>query len=427
MEALLYYVSWACLLLGAGFCFVGGLGLLRLPDFYSRMHGGGVTDTLGAGLILLGLMFQSGLSLATVKLVMIGLFLLLAGPRRHPRHRPRGAAEWACAPRHWGGTMTVALVDIALMTFLAVIAVAITQVRDLFAAVVLTGIFSLLSACIFTSLDAVDVAFTEAAVGAGLATVLFLAALTLTGPREKTQPHHSWSGLCVCLLTGGALIYGTLDMPHLGDPNAPIHQHVAPRYIAESPEEIGIPNMVTSVLASYRGYDTLGEVTVIFTAGLAVLLLLRGSGTRLDAVADQAMQHAMILRVASKLFIPLILLFALYVQFHGDFGPGGGFQAGVIFAAAFVLYALIYGVEEARRVAPAGRVQVFFALGLLLYIGTGVACLLAGGNFLEYKVLASDPTHGEHYGILLIELGVGITVAAVVISIFCHFASRGRP
>ena len=323
--------------------------------------------------------------------------------------------------------MTVALVDIALMTFLAIIAVAIIQVRDLFAAVVLTGIFSLLSACIFTTLDAVDVAFTEAAVGAGLATVLFLAALSSTGPREKTQPQHSWSALAVCLLTGGALIYGTLDMPHLGDPNAPVHQHVAPRYITESPEEIGIPNMVTSVLASYRGYDTLGEVTVIFTAGLAVILLLRGSGTALDTAADQAMRHAMILRVASKLFIPLILLFGLYVQFHGDFGPGGGFQAGVIFAAAFILYALIYGVEEARRVAPPSRVQVFFALGLLLYIGTGLACLWAGGHFLEYKVLASDPTHGEHYGILLIELGVGITVAAVVINTFCYFASRGRP
>ena len=318
-------------------------------------------------------------------------------------------------------------IDVVLMTFLAIIAVAIIQVRDLFAAVVLTGIFSLLSACIFTSLDAVDVAFTEAAVGAGLATVLFLAALTLTGPREKTQHQHSWSGLCVCLLTGGALIYGTLDMPHLGDPNAPVHQHVAPRYITESPEEIGIPNMVTSVLASYRGYDTLGEVTVIFTAGLAVLLLLHGSRSAQEADAAESMRHAMILRVLSKLFIPLILIFALYVQFHGDFGPGGGFQAGVIFASAFILYALIYGVEEARRVAPAGRVQVFFALGLLLYIGTGLACLLAGGNFLEYKVLASDPTHGEHYGILLIELGVGITVAAVVISVFCHFASRERP
>lgn len=321
--------------------------------------------------------------------------------------------------------MTVALVDIALMTFLAIIAVAIIQVRDLFAAVVLTGIFSLLSACIFTTLDAVDVAFTEAAVGAGLATVLFLAALSSTGPQERTRPRPSWSGLAVCLLTGGVLIYGTLDMPHLGDPNAPVHQHVAPRYIAESPAEIGIPNMVTSVLASYRGYDTLGEVAVIFTAGLAVILLLYGSGPAQDDGAS--MRHAMILRVVSKLIIPLILLFALYVQFHGDFGPGGGFQAGVIFAAAFILYALIYGVEEARRVAPAGRVRVFCALGLLLYIGTGLACLLAGGHFLEYKVLAGDPTAGEHYGILLIELGVGITVAAVVINTFCHFASRGRP
>ena len=323
--------------------------------------------------------------------------------------------------------MTVALVDIALMTFLAIIAVAIIQVRDLFAAVVLTGIFSLLSACIFTTLDAVDVAFTEAAVGAGLATVLFLAALSSTGPREKAKHQSSWSGLAVCLLTGGALIYGTLDMPHLGDPNAPIHQHVAPRYIAESPEEIGIPNMVTSVLASYRGYDTLGEVTVIFTAGLVVLLLLYGSRPAQEADDGKSLQHAMILRIASKLFIPLILLFGLYVQFHGDFGPGGGFQAGVIFAAAFILYALIYGVEEARRVAPPGRVQAFFVLGLLLYIGTGVACLLAGGHFLEYKVLANNSTDGEHYGILLIELGVGITVAAVVINTFCHFASRGRP
>ena len=322
--------------------------------------------------------------------------------------------------------MTVALVDIALMTFLAIIAVAIIQVRDLFAAVVLTGIFSLLVACIFTSLDAVDVAFTEAAVGAGLATVLFLAALAATRPRETARHHHSWSALGVCLLTGGALVYGTLDMPHLGDPNAPVHQHVAPRYIAESPAEIGVPNMVTSVLASYRGYDTLGEVTVIFTAGLAVLLLLGGSRPA-PAASGEFMRDAMILRVAAKFFIPLILLFALYVQFHGDFGPGGGFQAGVLFAAAFILYALIYGVEQTRRVFPPSRVQVFFALGLLLYIGTGLACLLAGGHFLEYKVLASEPTHGEHYGILLIELGIGVTVAAVVINTFCYFASRDRP
>lgn len=334
--------------------------------------------------------------------------------------------------------LQVDFVDIALLAFLIIVAVAIIRVRDLFAAVVLLGIFSLLSASIFTTLDAVDVAFTEAAVGAGISTVLFLSTLALTAREEKSQYRHSLSGILVCLLTGGALIYGTLDMPHFGDPDAPIHQHVAPRYIVESPEEIGVPNMVTSVLASYRGYDTLGETTVIFTAGLTVLLLLRRdrrsrdrdpappATVTTDRRGSHAMQHAMVLRVLSKPLIPLILLFALYVQFHGDFGPGGGFQAGVIFAAAFVLYALIYGLEEARRVAPPARVQIFVALGLLLYIGTGLASLFAGGNFLEYKVLAHEATHGEHLGILFIELGVGITVAAVMINTFVHFASRGR-
>ena len=328
--------------------------------------------------------------------------------------------------------LQVDLVDIALMTLLVILAIAIIRLRDLFEVVVLSGIFSLLSACIFTTLDAVDVAFTEAAVGAGISTVLFLTTLSLTSRREASQYRHSRAGIVVCLVTGGALVYGTLDMPHFGDPEAPVHQHVAPRYIGESPREIGVPNMVTSVLASYRGYDTLGETAVIFTAGLTVLLLLRRSG-RGDAhkVVDErrdgaAMRDAMVLRVMSKLFIPLILLFALYVQFHGDFGPGGGFQAGVIFAAAFVLYSMINGIEHTRKIAPPDRVEIFISLGLLLYIGTGLASFFTGGNFLEYKVLAADAVAGEHLGIILIELGVGITVAAVMINTYVHFSSRRR-
>lgn len=328
--------------------------------------------------------------------------------------------------------LQVDLVDIALMTLLVIVAIAIIRLRDLFEVVVLSGIFSLLSACIFTTLDAVDVAFTEAAVGAGISTVLFLTTLSLTSRREASQYKHSRAGIVVCLVTGGALVYGTLDMPHFGDPEAPVHQHVAPRYIGESPREIGVPNMVTSVLASYRGYDTLGETAVIFTAGLTVLLLLRrsGPGDAHKAVDERrdgaAMRDAMVLRVMSKLFIPLILLFALYVQFHGDFGPGGGFQAGVIFAAAFVLYSMINGIEHTRKIAPPDRVEIFISLGLLLYIGTGLASFFTGGNFLEYKVLAADAVAGEHLGIILIELGVGITVAAVMINTYVHFSSRGR-
>jgi multicomponent Na+:H+ antiporter subunit B len=138
------------------------------------------------------------------------------------------------------------------------------------------------------------------------------------------------------------------------------------------------------------------------------------------------MRRLAILRVTSKTLIPAILLFALYVQFHGDFGPGGGFQAGVIFAAGFILYALLFGVAKARRLAPPGVVRVTLASGVLLYAGTGVAGLLLGGNYLDYGVLAHDPVHGQELGIMLIEFGVGTTVASAMITIFFIFAGQDR-
>ena len=138
------------------------------------------------------------------------------------------------------------------------------------------------------------------------------------------------------------------------------------------------------------------------------------------------MRRHLVLRVTTKLLMPFILLFALYVQFHGDFGPGGGFQAGVIFGAGFILYTLIYGVERARWVAPPVVTRTLIAFGLLLYVGVGYAGLFLGGNFLDYNVLAEDPLVGQHLGIQLIELGVGITVAATMITIFFAFAGRGR-
>ncbi len=134
------------------------------------------------------------------------------------------------------------------------------------------------------------------------------------------------------------------------------------------------------------------------------------------------MEHHLVLRVIAKLLIPLILLFALYVQFHGDYGPGGGFQAGVIFASALILYGLIFGIENARSVISFNVLRIVSALGLLLYIGVGIAALVSGGNFLDYNVLASDPVHGQHLGILIIEFGVGMTVAAVMTMTFFVFA-----
>ena len=138
------------------------------------------------------------------------------------------------------------------------------------------------------------------------------------------------------------------------------------------------------------------------------------------------MSDQVVLRVATKIIVPTILLFALYVQFHGDFGPGGGFQAGVIFAAGFILYALVFGLRRTHAVLPTWVGRLCASLGVLLYGGVGLAGILLGGEFLEYNVLAHDPEHGQHYGILLVELGVMITVFGVMVTIFYFFAARGR-
>ncbi len=168
--------------------------------------------------------------------------------------------------------------------------VQIVRVRSLFATVMLTGIFSLLGAGWMMTLDAPDVAFTEAAVGAGIATVLMLSTLALTTRRSKTPTGNKLLPLLVVGVTGALLVWATLDMPHLGDPSAPVHQHVAPRYLAQkeihghaAQAETGVPNVVTAVLGSYRGYDTLGETTVIFTAAVGVMLVLGGRRRRNDA------------------------------------------------------------------------------------------------------------------------------------------------
>ena len=136
------------------------------------------------------------------------------------------------------------------------------------------------------------------------------------------------------------------------------------------------------------------------------------------------MKNDLVLRVVGKLLIPFILLFALYVQFHGDFGPGGGFQAGVILAAGMVFYGLIFGVDTVRRVMPDRLVETMLAGGVLIYAGVGLAGLLLGGNFLDYFVLDHDPIHGQHRGIFWVEVGVATTVSGVMLKIFYMFASR---
>ncbi len=166
-------------------------------------------------------------------------------------------------------------------------ALAVVRTAHLFAVVMLSGVFSLLSALLLVTLDAVDVAFTEAAVGAGISTVLMLGTLALTSRHERRSTISPAIPLFVVLVTGAALFYGTMDMPNFGDPQSPAQTHVYPDYIERSQHEIGVPNIVTAILASYRGYDTLGETAVVFTAGVGVLLLLSGLRRRRRTEDDE--------------------------------------------------------------------------------------------------------------------------------------------
>src|SRR5210317_1331615 len=166
--------------------------------------------------------------------------------------------------------------SVFLLILLVITAAAAIRTTNLFVAVMLLGIFSLLIAINFFILDAADVALTEAAVGAGISTVLFLGALALTSERERLGTRHRWLSLAVVASATLVVLYATFDKPRFGDPNAPVHQHVAPWYLEKTPEYVDIPNVVTAVLGSFRGYDTLGEVFVVFTAGIGVLFLLAG-------------------------------------------------------------------------------------------------------------------------------------------------------
>ncbi len=335
--------------------------------------------------------------------------------------------------------MSTLYMNIVLFAMMVATAIAIVRMNKLFAVVMLSGVFSLLAAMLFIVLDAVDVAFTEAAVGAGISTVLMLGTIALVRDNENKTVRAGILPLIVVGITGLGMVYGTLDLPAFGAADAPAQVYLKPDYMARTVSEIDIPNVVTAILASYRGYDTMGEVVVVFTAGIAVLLLLSALQQRpasaptpiknpIKNPGQANWQNHLILRVVTKMLVGLIILYAFYVQFHGDFSPGGGFQAGIIIAVAFILYGLVFGQNAVYQTLPPWVVHKILALGVLIYIGTGLATMALGGAFLDYGVFAPHhPSHGQHWGILAVELGVGITVAGVMISIYYVFSARTGP
>lgn len=327
----------------------------------------------------------------------------------------------------------------ALLTMLVALVAGVMWSKRLVTAVILMSAYSMIVALWFLVMDAPDVAFTEAVVGAGVSTLLLLGAILLVRRREEARDWKRGVGPAIVVAAaGGLLAYAMLSLPALGDAGSPANAYVGRLYLQRALEDVGVANVVSAVLASYRGYDTLGETVVIFAGGLGVALLL-GFGERALAEAPGRPPEVtggeahVVLRVVAKLLIPMVALFAFYVLVHGDVRSGGGFQAGVILGVAVITHSLIFGLSETMLAMPPPLVRSAAALGVLIYAGVGVASLINGGSFLDYDHLfpsgfaADAPDHGhlgQHVGILAIETGVMLTVAASMIALVYGFAGR---
>ncbi len=248
-------------------------------------------------------------------------------------------------------------------------------------------------------------------------------------------------GLLAVVITGGLLLYAVDDFPDWGDPQSPASEsRISRHYIQQTYAETSVPNMVTAVLADYRGYDTMFETVVIFVAGIAILALLRKQPESIltppFADADEPPQSTpakeapdLIINTTCRLLIPVIQLFAFYVVAHGHHSPGGGFQGGVIFGASFILLAIVLDLPEALRRRSEIRTLMVANAGLFIYAGIGLLCLVAGANFLDYgqldKILPGSKIAARSHGILGVEIGVAFTVGAIIFAIYANLSSKG--
>lgn len=330
--------------------------------------------------------------------------------------------------------------DLSILTLIVICALAAIMVKDLFSAVIILGAYSFLMCLLWTEMGSVDVAFTEASVGAGVGTVFFIAAVFRTTRRVKVRSSGrillKIAGLVASVVTGALLLVAVDDFPDWADPGSPASLHVSPYYIEKSLEDTAVPNVVTSVLADYRGFDTMFETTVIFAAGIAVAAVLRRRGKKGAADSPQDPEpppplQSLIVQWICRQIIPFMQLFALYVVAHGHHSPGGGFQGGVILGASFILLGLSHNLKTALAQMSETWNLLLANTGVLIYAGIGTLCLLLGANFLDYSALsrilpATDAVHARAHGMLGIEIGVAIAVMAIMVSIYTNITSHGR-
>lgn len=338
-------------------------------------------------------------------------------------------------------------VDLALLATLsaALLFVCIRLIfsRNLLNSVILLSAFSLLIGIYYLALDAPDVAMTEAALGACLSTCVLINLVKLVGESsgEIKRSRFVFAGI-ICVAFVSILTWSSIDLPEFGSGNTPLQLHVSKYYVENTQKDIGIPSIVAAILASYRGFDTLGETSVILIAGLGVAVILNrkripainqnisslAESEEISADSDNNLvqqsylgnwleKKSSILRVMAPICIAYVFLYAFYIQLNGESSPGGGFQAGVIFATGLIIYDLLYGVYALRRQFSTSKLLTYGICGVALYVGVGMTTLLMGGDFLDYNVLSSN-LKGQHIGIFIIELGVGITVASIMCLIY---------
>ncbi len=330
--------------------------------------------------------------------------------------------------------------DLLLLTLITLSALGAVMVKDLLSSAIVLGAYSFLMCLLWTEMGSVDVAFTEAAVGAGVGTVFMIAAIHQTTREVKRRSSGRIALKLISLLaagvTGTVLMIAVNDFPGWGDPQSPASTHVSPYYITRSIEDTGVPNIVTSVLADYRGFDTMFETAVIFAAGIAVISILRrfpekGVATAREDTERKTAYRDAIIRWICRQMVPFIQLFALYVVAHGHHSPGGGFQGGVILGASFILMAICYDMNMVlNRMSERWNLLLANA-GVFLYAGIGALCLLLGANFLDYSVLsrilpATTAVEARSHGMLGIEIGVAVAVMAIMIAIYLNIASHGK-
>ena len=242
--------------------------------------------------------------------------------------------------------------------------------------------------------------------------------------------------LVITVLVGGLLLYAATDFPAWGDVESPASSSpVAKHFIAKTGVDTEVPNMVTAVLADYRGFDTMFETVVVFIAGVVIIAILKGSdkdGVRFKSPADPnlGMEPDLIVTNTVRLLVPVIQIFAFYVLAHGHVSPGGGFQGGVIMGASFILVALAWDLLTAMDRLSVDRAVVLAGVGILIYAGIGLVSMLLGGEFLDYAelyhLLPVSREMARYHAMLGVEIGVAFTVAAIMFAIYANLSSRGR-